>query len=83
MPDPILVNSHSDLPPAKRMKYENSVEDGTKVMILPTGSVPTNKELVELVETVKPHIRKLVEDSNRVRILYSILIYYKYFLTVT
>lgn len=73
IPDPIIVNSHTDLPPAKRIKYDNSVEDGTKVMILPTGSVPTNKELVELVETVKPHIRKLVEDSNRVCIFLDLL----------
>jgi proteasome activator subunit 3 (PA28 gamma) len=67
VPDPILLNSHTDLPPAKKAKYDNSIsQDGTKVMILPSGSVPTNKHLVELVESVKPHIRKLVEDSNTV-----------------
>lgn len=67
VPDPILVNSHDELPPAKKTKYDNSIsQDGTKVMILPTGAVPNNKHLVELVETVKPHIRKLVEDSNTV-----------------
>jgi proteasome activator subunit 3 (PA28 gamma) len=61
VPDPILLNSHTDLPLAKEVKYDNSIsQDGTKVMILPSGSVPTNKHLVELVESVKPHIGKLV-----------------------
>lgn len=70
VPDPIVLNSHTDLPPAKKTKFDNSIssQDGTKVMILPTGSVSTNKQLVDLVESVKPHIRKLVEDSNLVRI---------------
>lgn len=68
IPDPIVLNSHSDLPPAKKTKYDNSIsKDGSKVFVLPTGSVSTNKHLVELVESVKPHIRKLVEDSNTVR----------------
>lgn len=68
IPDPIVLNSHTDLPPAKKTKFDNSIssQDGTKVMILPSGSVPTNKQLVDLVENVKPHIRKLVEDSNLV-----------------
>lgn len=63
VPDPIIYNSHTDLPVAKKPKLD---QDGTKVMILPTGSVPTNKNLVDLIDNVKPHIRKLVEDSNLV-----------------
>jgi proteasome activator subunit 3 (PA28 gamma) len=75
VPDPILLNSHTDLPPAKKAKYDNSIsQDGTKVMILPSGSVPTNKHLVELVESVKPHIRKLVEDSNTMKMWISFMI---------
>lgn len=71
VPDPILLNSHSDSPPSKKTKYDNSIsQTGNKVQILPTGSVPTNKNLVELVESVKPHIRRLVEDSNLVNILH-------------
>lgn len=67
VPDPIVLNSHCDLPPAKKTKYDNHIsQDGTKVCILPSGTVPTNKHLVNLVESVKPHIRKLVEDSNLV-----------------
>nr|CAI5869445.1 unnamed protein product [Callosobruchus analis] len=65
IPDPIVLNSHTDLPAAKKTKLDERISDvGTKVMILPTGSVPTNKHLVDLVEQVKPHIRRLVEDSN-------------------
>lgn len=67
IPDPILVNSNSDLPVAKRVKYDNSAStEGTKVMILPNGPVPCNKSLCELIHLVKPHIRQLVEDSNLV-----------------
>ncbi|XP_018562255.1 proteasome activator complex subunit 3 [Anoplophora glabripennis] len=76
VPDPIVLNSHTDLPPAKKTKFDNSIssQDGTKVMILPSGSVPTNKQLVDLVESVKPHIRKLVEDSNLMKMWISFMI---------
>ncbi|CAH2020284.1 unnamed protein product [Acanthoscelides obtectus] len=43
-------------------------------MILPSGSVPTNKHLVDLVEQVKPHIRRLVEDSNLMKMWISFMI---------
>lgn len=68
IPDPIILNSHSEVPPTKKQKFDNSIsaQDGTKVMALPTGAVHTNKQLMEVVGTVKPHIRKLVEDSNLV-----------------
>lgn len=72
VPDPIVLNS--DLPPAKKTKYDNSISNegpksiGSKVLTLPLGAVPTNKHIVEMVELVKPHIRKLVEDSNLVRL---------------
>ncbi|XP_030761710.1 proteasome activator complex subunit 3 isoform X2 [Sitophilus oryzae] len=75
VPDPILLNSNSDLPPAKKTKYDNSIsKEGTKVLALPSGSVATNKNLVELVELVKPHIRKLVEDSNTMKMWISFMI---------
>lgn len=69
VPDPIVLNSHDDTPSAKRLKLDNDVvQDGTKVMILPTGSVPCNKHLLDVVQVVKPHIRRLIEDSNLVRL---------------
>lgn len=73
VPDPIVFNSHDDAPSAKRLKLDNSVaEDGTKVMVLPTGSVPCNKHLLEVVQVVKPHIRRLIEDSNLVGVFLNL-----------
>lgn len=58
-------------PTSKKWKYDNCVGSeievpGTKVMALPTGTVPCNKQLCDLVYVVKPHIRQLVEDANLV-----------------
>ncbi|CAG2065372.1 unnamed protein product, partial [Timema podura] len=36
-------------------------------MALPSGLVPCNKQLSDLVLVVKPHIRQLIEDTNLVR----------------
>lgn len=67
IPDPIVVNSHTDGPPSKKTKFDNSIsQDGTKVLALPSGAVHSNKNILEIIGTVKPHIRKLVEDSNLV-----------------
>ncbi|CAH1119177.1 unnamed protein product [Phaedon cochleariae] len=79
VPNPIILNSHTDLPPSKKLKLDNSIsssisEDGSRVMILPGGSVATNKHLVDLIELVKPHIRKLVEDSNLMKMWISFMI---------
>ena len=37
---------------------------GTKVFILPNGPVPCNKHITDLIQMVKPLIRKLVDDAN-------------------
>ncbi|XP_022917569.2 proteasome activator complex subunit 3 isoform X2 [Onthophagus taurus] len=73
VPDPIVLNNHDD-PPAKRIKLDNNVQEGTKVMALPNGSVTTNKHIQDLVNLVKPHIRKLVEDSNLLKMWISFMI---------
>ncbi|XP_053947566.1 proteasome activator complex subunit 3 [Anastrepha ludens] len=81
-PDPILVNNHADSPgdggdadqpAAKRPRIDHFVP-GTKVMCLPTGSVPCNEPLCEMIKIVKPIIRKLVEDSNLLKMWISFLI---------
>lgn len=79
VPDPILVNSNNgsddtaveaaaggdaDQPAAKRARTEPPAVVGTKVMYLPTGSVPCNTPLCEMIKVVKPIIRKLVEDCK-------------------
>ena len=63
-----------DQPASKKWKYDNCVDSepevsGTKVMVLPSGAVPCNKHLCDLVHVVKPHIRQLVEDANLVCLL--------------
>ncbi|CAG9761057.1 unnamed protein product [Ceutorhynchus assimilis] len=77
IPDPILVTANEVDPPAKRTKREQSPEShstGASVNILPMGSVPCNKTLVDLINIVKPHIRKLVEDSNMTKMWISFMI---------
>lgn len=71
IPDPIVVHSNSDFPPAKRVKTENNACDGTKVMAFATGTIESNKSILNLVEIVKPQVVKLVEDSNLVSILHK------------
>ncbi|XP_061402890.1 proteasome activator complex subunit 3-like [Musca vetustissima] len=75
IPDPILVNSNngSDDAAAAGDKAADAVV-GTKVMYLPTGSVPCNTPLCEMIKVVKPIIRKLVEDSNLLKMWISFMI---------
>ncbi|XP_018332423.1 proteasome activator complex subunit 3 isoform X2 [Agrilus planipennis] len=76
VPDPVLFNSHDDdLPPLKKIKRDSSISsDGTNVFVLPNGPVPTNKLLLEVIDIVKPHIRKLIEDSNLLKMWISYMI---------
>ena len=39
---------------------------GSKVMLLPNGAADTNRHLVELIDTIKPHIIELIEHANKV-----------------
>ena len=39
---------------------------GSKVMLLPNGAADTNHHLVELIDTIKPHIIELIEHANKV-----------------
>lgn len=80
VPDPILVSNNgsdaaadgsantdggdADQPAAKRARTEPPAAVGTKVMYLPSGSVPCNTPLCEMIKVVKPIIRKLVEDCK-------------------
>lgn len=73
IPDPIILNHSEDGPATKKIKIDNNVEEtsGTKVMILPSGAIPCNKKLCNLIHIVKPYIRQLLEDSNLVSIKYT------------
>jgi len=47
---------------------------GTKVLVLPNGLAPCNKHLVELIDVVKPLVRQLVEDANKLKMWILFLI---------
>lgn len=80
VPDPIVVKNNgaslnesnatvgdggdAEEPLAKRPRTDNSSISGTKVMYLPSGTVPCNAPLCEMIKVVKPIIRKLVEDCK-------------------
>ncbi|XP_037937464.1 proteasome activator complex subunit 3 [Teleopsis dalmanni] len=81
IPDPITVNNHDDThldgvdqqPSAKRPRNDISTT-GVKVMFLATGSVACNEPLCDMIRIVKPIIRKLVEDSNLLKMWISFMI---------
>ncbi|CRK96527.1 CLUMA_CG009935, isoform A [Clunio marinus] len=77
VPDPIpLLNCIEDdgQPSAKRSRVEASDVIGTKVMILPSGSVKCNAPICDIIKVVKPVIRGLVEDSNLLKMWISFMI---------
>lgn len=74
VPDPVILNDVADHPPSKRSRVESSDVQGTKVMILPSGSVKCNKSICDIIKIVKPIIRSLVEDSNLLKMWISFLI---------
>ncbi|XP_034489699.1 proteasome activator complex subunit 3 [Drosophila innubila] len=80
---PVLVNNHDgdvdirddDHPVTKRPRKDDNVAvSGTTVLGLPGGTVPCNKPLCEMIKVVKPIIRKLVEDSNLLKMWISFMI---------
>jgi len=79
IPDAIALNhvdEKNDEPPAKRARTstENAQVTGTKVLALPSGTVHCNAPICELIKVVKPVIRKLVEDSNLLKMWISFMI---------
>lgn len=74
VPEPIMAEEKNDAPPAKRARVEASDTIGTKVMILPSGSVKCNEPICEIIKIVKPIIRGLVEDSNLLKMWISFMI---------
>nr|CAD7572736.1 unnamed protein product [Timema californicum] len=72
VPDPILLTNsvdHEDAPASKKHKFGNNFDAvaGTKVMALPSGLVPCNKQLSDLVLVLKMWISFMIpkiEDGN-------------------
>ncbi|KAH0819943.1 hypothetical protein GEV33_002848 [Tenebrio molitor] len=63
-------NGDATLPPIKKLKYDNSSSQ-TKT---PSRLLKTNKCLIDLIETVKPHMIKLVEDAKIMKMWISYMI---------
>ncbi|GFW32188.1 proteasome activator complex subunit 3 [Trichonephila clavipes] len=79
VPEPPLHNHETDDVPSKKRKFSvisNDVSDvqGTKVLLLPNGTVPSNSHIVAVVELVKPRIQQLVEDANVLKMWIQFLI---------
>ncbi|XP_029831043.1 proteasome activator complex subunit 3 isoform X2 [Ixodes scapularis] len=76
VPDPPLQNHEAELTAGKKRKlecFENEIT-GTKVLVLPTGSVHTNSHIVSIVDVVKPKIWQLVDDTNILKMWIQFLI---------
>ncbi|XP_035231302.1 proteasome activator complex subunit 3-like [Stegodyphus dumicola] len=79
IPDPPYVNHDTDEIPTKKRKFNvlsNDIPEvqGTKVLLLPNGTVPSNNHIVGVVELVKPRIQQLVEDANVLKMWIQFLI---------
>lgn len=79
IPIPDVSSNHVDeedgAPPSKRTRLsETALVSGTKVLALPSGTVHCNTPICELIKVVKPVIRKLVEDSNLLKMWISFMI---------
>lgn len=75
VPAPVVDADDGDGPPSKRARVETTDNAaGTKVMILPNGSVKCNVHICEIIKIVKPVIRCLVEDSNLLKMWISFMI---------
>ncbi|KAH8289624.1 hypothetical protein KR054_008139 [Drosophila jambulina] len=75
---PVLVKQDpatedGDHPPTKRARNDVLIT-GVPVLALPSGTVPCNKPLCDMIKVVKPIIRKLVEDSNLLKMWISFMI---------
>lgn len=71
-------SSANGTPDAKRAKFSvhpaHLDTGGAKVLVLPNGTVSSNKFIVELINEIKPLIGELVEDTNLLKIWLTYLI---------
>lgn len=83
MPDAISCDDNNGVSAAKRPRPNDSDNDGlvggggpfgTKVLALASGPVLCNQPICDLITIVKPVIRKLVEDSNLLKMWISFMI---------
>lgn len=75
VPDPIHFTQNG--PDSKKRKVDPLAEvgiQGSKVLALLGGAVPSNHHIIELVDEIKPKIRELIDNANKTKmwIAYSI-----------
>lgn len=80
-----VANGSSTTPKNKRKRTSSDTSDdsgfqvetlkgGCKVLVLPSGSVPSNHHIVDLIHKIKPCLTKLNEVFNKLRIFIVFLI---------
>nr|BAN21239.1 proteasome subunit [Riptortus pedestris] len=74
IPEPVTFSNCTDEPSPKRQKTEANCIEGTKVFTLDSGPVTCNQTLSQVIRTVKPHIKQLVEDANLLKMWISFMI---------
>ncbi|XP_048755782.1 proteasome activator complex subunit 3-like [Ostrea edulis] len=79
IPDPVLFANNVSGDEAKSKKRRLEEDDhndisGTRVMILPNGPAPSNKNLAALAEKLKPLIRDLLDHSNMLKMWIAFMI---------
>ncbi|MBN3287804.1 PSME3 protein, partial [Polyodon spathula] len=71
LPEIAETKQNSELARRYQLLY---VQQGTKVFVMPNGMMRSNKQLVDLIEKVKPEIRTLIEKCNTVKMWVQLLI---------
>jgi len=79
IPIPAPVTANHDSGDAQDMSKKRKLEEmmsvpGSKVVVLPNGAVNTNLEILELINMVKPEIRELIDNANKVKMWITYLI---------
>ncbi|CAG0887581.1 unnamed protein product [Cyprideis torosa] len=82
VPPPLKLSpsnsSDSSGPPSKRprttLEEGETAVNGTKVFLLTSGTVPSNRAIMDLLGELKPIITRLVDDANTLKMWISFLI---------
>ncbi|XP_006814068.1 proteasome activator complex subunit 3-like isoform X2 [Saccoglossus kowalevskii] len=77
VPEPTITNSHEPNLTKKRKVEENDIGDfvqGSRVLALPTGSVPCNAQIQEMVDQLKPSICTLIDKCNLIKMWVQLMI---------
>ncbi|KAK6166177.1 hypothetical protein SNE40_022936 [Patella caerulea] len=81
VPDPVVFHNQNDTKnnDSKKRKIDFTTGDldhltGSKVLVLPNGSVPVNAHIFKACEKLKPLINDLIDHANMVKMWISFLI---------